>query len=397
MIVVDSVREIVINGEPFHEDAEVEGTGVHPLEQKEHYFYIVVKSGTTSRSYEVKVVRLNGNARLKNLAISIGKLVPEFHEDTLNYAIVVPGHVTSIGIRPDPSNPLATVTGGGIIPIGSRDTIISIIVTSEDKVTTLVYNILVTRNSDMTDARLEAIVLSGGVLEPEFSPDVFAYSLVLPCGESRNVDIKGTPANGCTLQYFADKDSVSEYPKGDSVSLSLFTIRSTAIDGKYLDYKIAIAQPLDSTLIVPYWNDVLAVNLNTSTNGGYIFSSFQWTKDGNPIEGATGSYIQFSNPSPGSYGVILVGNGKKTFVCPVYTTGTRSMRGLTAYPNPVSDNLTIESPRGTTDKIELYDLNGQRLRTYPSTGDKTIINISEYSPGIYILRQGANSVNIIKQ
>jgi hypothetical protein len=395
--VVDSVSEIVIGAEPFYEDATVEGTGTHPLELKEHFFYIIVKSGTTSRSYEVKVVRQNGNARLKKLGISTGTLTPTFHEDSLNYMLVVPGHVTSIGITPAPANALATVTGGGIIPIGPRDTVIAITVTSEDKVTTLVYNILVTRNSNITDARLESIILSGGVLEPAFSPDVLEYSVLLPCGKS-DIDINATPSNGCTLQYFADRDSVSEYPKGDSVSISLYAIRSTAIDGKYLDYKITIVPSLDSALIVPYWNDVLAVNLNTSTNGGYIFTSFQWTKDGDPIAGETGSYIKFPNPSPGSYGVILVGNGKKTSVCPVRMTGTRSTRGLTAYPNPASDNITVESlQQGTSDKIELYDLNGQRLRTYPSTGAKTIINISEYTPGIYILRQGVNSATIIKQ
>ena len=44
-----------------------------------------------------------------------------------------------------------------------------------------------------------------------------------------------------------------------------------------------------SSIIEQKWNDVLAL-LNSKYNGGYTFTTYQWYKNGRPIEGATKSY-----------------------------------------------------------------------------------------------------------
>jgi hypothetical protein len=49
-----------------------------------------------------------------------------------------------------------------------------------------------------------------------------------------------------------------------------------------------------SSIILQKWNDVLAL-LNSSYNGGYDFSDFQWYKNGQVIDGATESYLYTEN------------------------------------------------------------------------------------------------------
>lgn len=61
-----------------------------------------------------------------------------------------------------------------------------------------------------------------------------------------------------------------------------------------------------------------------------------------------------------------------------------------AYPNPTADYLTIESNKL---EYELFDVFGNLLLT----GNKKRIDLSNYSKGVYILRQGTQSIKIIKK
>jgi uncharacterized delta-60 repeat protein len=57
---------------------------------------------------------------------------------------------------------------------------------------------------------------------------------------------------------------------------------------------------------------------------------------------------------------------------------------LIVYPNPASDNLTIASPEKAT--IEIYNLEGQILKTINVAGKQTTIDIRNLSSGIYIIK-----------
>lgn len=67
-----------------------------------------------------------------------------------------------------------------------------------------------------------------------------------------------------------------------------------------------------STLIQQRWNDVLGI-LNADYNGGYVFSSYQWYKDGQPIDGATSPYYWAENAlqTASEYAVLLVREGEE--------------------------------------------------------------------------------------
>lgn len=83
-----------------------------------------------------------------------------------------------------------------------------------------------------------------------------------------------------------------------------------------------------SSTIVQRWNDVLGIK-NAEYNGGYEFSSYQWYKNGQPIEGQTMPYLY----QPGGLDVnadycakvTRVSDGVELFICPLR-------------PQPVTDN-----------------------------------------------------------
>jgi hypothetical protein len=61
---------------------------------------------------------------------------------------------------------------------------------------------------------------------------------------------------------------------------------------------------------------------------------------------------------------------------------------ITVYPNPVTDNLTIESPQSAV--IEITNIQGQAIQQLQIKQGKTGINISDLAKGVYILRLNSN-------
>ena len=129
-------------------------------------------------------------------------------------------------------------------------------------------------------------------------------------------------------------------------------------------------------LIEQRWTDVLVVNNNPTTNGGFTFYSYQWYKNGESIPGANEqNYTEPGGRLNGSYHVVLNGYAilsptntvPVSYVsCPFVPSAQFSM---TVYPVPVAINqpltfstsLTTEELRGAT--LEIYDLTGRMVRT----------------------------------
>ena len=55
------------------------------------------------------------------------------------------------------------------------------------------------------------------------------------------------------------------------------------------------------------------------------------------------------------------------------------------YPNPVSNNLHINLGKSTSSTISLYDINGNKLRSINADSTETIIDVSAFNSGIYLL------------
>ncbi|HKL02026.1 MAG TPA: T9SS type A sorting domain-containing protein, partial [Cryomorphaceae bacterium] len=62
-------------------------------------------------------------------------------------------------------------------------------------------------------------------------------------------------------------------------------------------------------------------------------------------------------------------------------------QGLKVYPNP-ADLFTVIESNGMGEKIQLFDLSGRMLRQQVSTSNQTRIDVTDLSPGAYVLTLG---------
>lgn len=127
---------------------------------------VTAGNGTTTQTYSVVVTRAAtaspGAAApdavtLAGLDISAGTLAPAFASATSAYAIVVPGAVGAISIKPAAGNPAATVFVNGVavasgtasqaISLGAGVTTISVLVAVQGSESRLTYTLSVTRSA----------------------------------------------------------------------------------------------------------------------------------------------------------------------------------------------------------------------------------------------------------
>jgi hypothetical protein len=57
---------------------------------------------------------------------------------------------------------------------------------------------------------------------------------------------------------------------------------------------------------------------------------------------------------------------------------------ISIYPNPTSDNITIETPQKS--EIEILNIQGQSIKSFTAISNKTTIDVSGFAKGLYILK-----------
>ena len=114
------------------------------------------------------------------------------------------------------------------------------------------------------------------------------------------------------------------------------------------------------------WNDVVVVNNNPATNGGHVFVSYQWYKNGVAIPGAVYSNYQEKGGLNGFYSVELIeqdanGNMVTYKTCDMYFSSTSTVK---VYPVPanVRQEITLELD------LTSEELEGAVLDIYSMTG-----------------------------
>jgi len=81
---------------------------------------------------------------------------------------------------------------------------------------------------------------------------------------------------------------------------------------------------------------------------------------------------------------------------------TALARSIRIYPNPTTGQLIIDNGQLTIDNVEVFDVYGRKLLSYPSLmSPETTINISHLSAGVYFLRivteQGETVRRVLKE
>ena len=129
-----------------------------------------------------------------------------------------------------------------------------------------------------------------------------------------------------------------------------------------------------------------------SQSGDTLISSVaggnQWYNTTSLIPGANDSiYVPVTT---GNYFVIISdSNGcisdtsNKIYVVITGINNLSDNKNINIYPNPTFDNLTIESPQSAV--IEITNIQGQLIKTFATTGNKTNIDVSAFPCGMYVV------------
>lgn len=138
------------------------------------------------------------------------------------------------------------------------------------------------------------------------------------------------------------------------------------------------------TILVQKWNDVLAIR-DSSDNGGYVFTAYQWYKDNEKIDGATLPYLYVSDKElemdDVPYYVELSRVGAATVTsCPFYPS---QHTPVSSYPHITDGIENISVSLSLNAKATLHTISGIFIKEmYLNSGDNII---ALPSSGIYIL------------
>ncbi|ABQ07059.1 PKD domain containing protein [Flavobacterium johnsoniae UW101] len=153
-------------------------------------------------------------------------------------------------------------------------------------------------------------------------------------------------------------------------------------------YAITVEKPFGFFDIVRQkFNNVLLVNNNPATNGGYEFVAYQWFKNGQLI--GTGQYYSVSeslsttlDPTADYSVKMTTKDGKVLQTCSGRITLTNSLQAK-LYPNPIQTGkaITVEAdfPQEELNnmQISLYSVSGQLIKTVQSSSALTEIQLPQ--------------------
>ncbi len=217
---------------------------------------------------------------------------------------------------------------------------------------------VVSKNVDILDLIVDGV--SYGKIEKE-------VYVVVGCDSKQNsVTIEVKTSEG-TIVTPAKHIVVAVPNYGQYVQL--ITVKSP--HGTTETYKVIIDKHMPTDKIVyQKYNNVLLVNNNKQTNGGYVFTAYEWFKNGESIGtgqaysagDAYGSVLEVG----ATYHVALtLSDGKKIISCPIYIEAPTKSE-LSVYPNPVKKNqllhVRLDQPNQETVGYVIYDVKGQLIQ-----------------------------------
>jgi len=152
LVVPSDVVSIDVLATKEDANAEVFVTGNTNLQDGLNRINIVVTAEDgTKRTYVINVTKTDNieeaNANLENLAVDGYLLTPDFNYDMTNYSIEINNEIDKLNILAVPKNPNATIVIVGNENLIPGESIITITVTAEDKITEKVYEINVKKKT----------------------------------------------------------------------------------------------------------------------------------------------------------------------------------------------------------------------------------------------------------
>jgi hypothetical protein len=302
-------------------------------------------------------------------------LKPSFNVDTVNYTVKVSNEVTNIDVTGTATHPAATVSNVTNKPLITGNNDITITVTAEDG-TTQAYTVTVIRSDHVytDEADLVNITINGREV------DINDLEYIADCEDSHLLELQSS-------QYATIEVNDVTYTEPVNLTVEMTNINIKVISETEENeniYTVKVFVPInEDKLYFKRWNDVIAINRNPATNGGYHnISEIRWYKNGSIVSNK--NYIQIETESDNYYAEIRI-NDEWHRVCgePI------KLDKIIAYPNPIprNESLKLQLPDvfvGGT--LNIYDIPGTLQRSgVPLSATNIDVNISNLSSGIHLL------------
>ena len=195
-----------------------------------------------------------------------------------------------------------------------------------------------------------------------------------------------------------------DLPTGDyTLTVTFRDSRFTWLESKPISVSFHVNLPETYTVVL--FDNVIAL-----VDTCHCFTDIQWyhradaSSDWYAIPGATGYYYHATDAQlKGEFFVKVRMNGIETYTCPqtdmetLYSDNEQSV-SVKAYPNPTTERVTI-AISGSTEpihKLRIINNLGVEMESITFEGDSTVINMSNYQQGNYMVTVDGAVVIVIR-
>ncbi len=248
-----------------------------------------------------------------------------------------------------------------------------------------------------SDATIHSIIINGVTYD---SPDQEIYYLIDCNNEQDKVEINFETEANATENTALNFEIETPVPGIYKKEIQVISQDET----ETMSYSIIIERSFSSDdIVIQKYNNVLIVNNNPETNGGYSFVSYQWYKDG--VQVGTGQYYSAGENSDdlldenAHYSVkITTEDGEELQTCD-FTIEMNIQATLVVSPNPaVKGNMvnisTTYSPEVlSTREVVIKNISGEVLyREVSPENNSRVILPPTLAPGTYIISTQAGGI-----
>jgi hypothetical protein len=230
-------------------------------------------------------------------------------------------------------------------------------------------------------------------------------------------DVIWTKTYGDTLVDWGD--NVQQTTDGGyiivgSCSYNVYLIKTNANGGTLwtkifggvsnLDYGYSVQQTTDGGYIIAGSTDSFGIGniylIKTDANGNGGCNQLDTTTiTTSPATQQTSPSTIIINPTTivSNTATIMRSGGVVTTLCTNVSISeiSSNSESINVYPNPTSDNLTIETPQKAT--IEIINIQGQIIKTLQTTDNKTSVDVSALSGGVYIIKLITGEGSVVRK
>lgn len=209
---------------------------------------------------------------------------------------------------------------------------------------------------------------------------ISAYDLTFENSDAASMETADEPVENSQVVIAIPDDLKPNRYKGRIVFQNLECGNDTA------DIIINVSYP--DSLLMQRWNDVIGIR-NSSYNGGYTFESYQWYKDGEPIDGQTGANLYL--PDGLDFGaqynakVRRADDQVEAFICPIVPEEFPES-GIEVVPTVsfTGGTVQISSKGAAAGTARLWTMTGMLVESIPLADSVTDFSAPDV-PGTYIL------------